>query len=142
MIKLDPDYYIPLLSPVSLKQHKHHIILALWEMEWHFSFKKFCRLKSDIYSCISTISEICADKRSIETTINRIFLGHSRLPHEFIFPRQLSPARDNCCETLTVQYIFNTVCNRFSLNPYMKLLPAHHLSGPNYLHLFKYLIQS
>lgn len=38
--KLDSDYYIPLFSPVSLKNHIHHIILFSWGMEWHLSSRK------------------------------------------------------------------------------------------------------
>lgn len=71
--------------------------------------EKVCELESDTHSWISTISEVCADKRSIETTINKLFLGHTRLPHEFIFLRQPPLARAKCCGTLIVHHIFNTL---------------------------------
>lgn len=82
---------ISLLSSISLEEHIHHIILSSRKMEWHLFYRKLYKLGSDIHDWICTISEVWADKLSIETTINRIFLGHITqlriyLPKSTFFP--------------------------------------------------------
>jgi hypothetical protein len=125
--KMEPEYYIPLISPISLKDHIRKCVESSWEAEWLLSLGKLRALKENITNWTRDISNHCSATRNIETTINRIFLGHTRLTHEYIFRREPPPTCSRCSERLTIAHIFSSTCNSYIRNPHINYLQLNSL---------------
>jgi hypothetical protein len=128
--KSKPETTIPPLNNPDIKAYLHQQIMALWNEEWtHTTDNELRSIKSDISNWTNIFSTLCATSRSTETTINRIFLGHSRLTHEYIFLHQPPPICNLCSTPLTILHIIQH-CKSYSRNhriQYLQIDNVQHL---------------
>ncbi len=106
LAKVSEEPYLPLLNPDDLKLYLQHILYIKWKTEWQQQISKLGTIKRDIQDWTRTIGKTCKNSRHIETSINRIYLGHSKVTHQHLFLRQPSPTCDNCPHSqLTIRHL-------------------------------------
>ncbi len=110
--KVDTESFTPLIEPKDLKKYIHYLIQAQWNSEWNSYVGKLRQIKNDTLDWTRIIGGTCPNW-SLETAVNRIYLGHTRITYEYIFQRNPSPICEECLTPLIVQHITED-CRRYS----------------------------